>query len=102
MLFYNDLSGLDPQRFPESDDSWAGSYISVKAMPDGRAWCLMSLSLGRLRIVIGEDQFTCGEHWCYEDNVKAVASYVAGPEVTPTGWSRHMLPDYTFEYPEDP
>ena len=51
----------------------------------------------RLRIVIAEDITTAGEHWCYEDNGAALASYLRGPDEEPTGWKRHMLPTGEFE-----
>lgn len=68
-------------------------------MRDGRLWALAPLALGRLRIVIIEDEWTAGEHWCYSDNAAAVVSFFAGPEAEPFGWSRHTLPDYTHVYP---
>lgn len=91
----------DPARFPNGVDAdWCAGYLSVGPMPDGRAWCLMPLTLGRLRIVIAEDVHTAGEHWCYSDSIAAMASYFAGPEQPPVGWSRHMRPDGTMEYPD--
>jgi hypothetical protein len=89
----------DPVRFPHGTTDWADSYVDVQPMPDGRAWCLVPLIGGRLRIMIAEDQFTAGEHWCYDNKFAAVLSYHAGPWVEPTGWSRHMHPDGRLEYP---
>jgi hypothetical protein len=96
----SDVTELDPRRFPPDRDEWQSGYLSVMAMDDGRAWCLMPLTLGRLRIVIAEDCWTAGEHWCYSDPDAAYISYLAGPQTPPTGWTRHMLPDGSFEYPE--
>ena len=93
-----DLDGLDPDKFPPGGDWWTG-YLQVRAMPDGRAWCLLPLTLGRLRIVIAEDQWTAGEHWCYSDTKAALDSYLRGPGHTPRHWSRHMRPDGTMEHP---
>jgi hypothetical protein len=93
------MAELDPVKFPPGRDDWHESYLEVQPMEDGRAWCLVPLIGGRLRIMIAEDQWTAGEHWCFNDAVHAVASYVAGPDVEPTGWSRHMHPDGRLEYP---
>ena len=94
-------TGLDPKRFPKGFDAHENGYLAVEPMPDGRAWCLLALTLGRLRIVIAEDQFTAGEHWCYDNNLAATMSYKAGPDVEPIGWSRHMHPNGDLEYPRD-
>ena len=51
----------DPDRFP--DDSWQEGVLAAQPMADGRAWCLIPLTFGRVRIVIAEDQFSMGEHW---------------------------------------
>ena len=85
------------ERFPEDWSPEAAGYITGVPMEDGRYWCLLELTFGRYRIVIAEDQWSAGEHWCYEDNWAALMSWMAGPEKTPTGWKRHMLPDGTFE-----
>jgi hypothetical protein len=84
-------------RIPDDWDFQANGYLMGQPMPDGRWWCLLELWGQRLRIVIAEDIFTAGEHWCYEDNGAALASYLRGPEFVPTGWKRHMLPDGRFE-----
>jgi hypothetical protein len=55
------LSEFDPVRFPGKD--WLMGVIAARPMADGRAWCLVPLLLGRLRIVIAEDEFSMGEHW---------------------------------------
>ena len=94
------MAELDSERFPDGVDEWADGYLDVQPMPDGRAWCLVPLIGGRLRIMIAEDHFTAGEHWCYSDPVAALISYHAGPEHAPTGWSRHMRLDRTREYPD--
>lgn len=91
---------MERERFPEGWDPVEQGYIDGRLMDDGRYWCLLGLTLGRLRIVIAEDEFTAGEHWCYNNNAQALASFDAGPEVTPVGWSRHMRPDGTFDRPE--
>lgn len=92
---------LTPEyRFPNGFDAEENGYIDTRRMDDGRYWCLMNLTLGRLRIVIAEDQFTAGEHWCFSDTVAAVRSYMLGPGYPPRGWSRHMTPDGRFEYPD--
>ena len=90
------------ERFPEDwDPIEDGGYLAARLMDDGRYWCLMQLTFGRLRIVIAEDWSTAGEHWCYSNNVDAVLSYDRGPDVPPTGWSRHTtFPDYKHEYPD--
>ena len=86
------------ERFPEGwNPKEDGGYIMGEPMEDGRYWCLLLLTFGRLRIVIAEDQFSAGEHWCYENNVDAVLSYFRGLGEPPFGWKRHMLPDGTFE-----
>lgn len=85
------------ERFPEDWDYKADGYIACVDMEDGRKWCLLPLALGRLRIVIAEDRWTAGEHWCYDDNTAAILSYHRGPDVAPTGWTRHMLPNGRFE-----
>jgi len=53
--------GFDSARFP--DDRWLEGVTAALPMADGRAWCLIPLTFGRLRIVIAEDQFSMGEHW---------------------------------------
>jgi len=85
------------ERFPEDWNPVDAGYITGMPMDDGRYWCLLLLTFGRLRIVIAEDQFSAGEHWCYEDNAAAMLSYFAGSDVPPVGWKRHMLPDGMFE-----
>ena len=85
------------ERFPEGWDPLENGYVAAKPMEDGRWWCLMPLYGGRFRIVIAEDQFTAGEHWCYSNPVYAVVSWDDGPEKPPTKWTRHMLPDGSFE-----
>jgi hypothetical protein len=90
------------ERFPEGWDPIAEGYLAGTLMPDGRYWCLMQLTLGRNRIVIVEDQFSPGEHWCYSDPWVGLANWHLGPDHTPEGWSRHMLPDGTFERVEIP
>jgi hypothetical protein len=97
---------LTPEyRFPDGFEAEANGYIDTRVMDDGRYWCLLNLTLGRLRIVIAEDQFTAGEHWCFpegdEGRVAAIRSYMLGPSYPPRGWSRHMHPDGTMEYPND-
>ena len=52
---------FDPIRFP--DDTWQEGFIAVQPMDDGRAWCLMPLTFGRVRLVIAEDWCSMGEHW---------------------------------------
>ena len=89
------------KRFPEGWTYLDGGYMAGKPMRDGRWWCLMPLTLGRLRIVIAEDEWTAGEHWCYDNVAAAWACWEAGPDHTPVGWSRHMLPDGTKEYPRE-
>lgn len=94
---------FDEVRFPHGVDAdWCAGYLTVQPMRDGRAWCLVPLLLGRLRIMIAEDQWTAGEHWCFNDNGAALASYTMGPDVPPKGWSRHMRADGTYERPEYP
>jgi hypothetical protein len=94
---------LTPEyRFPDGFEAEANGYIATKKMDDGRYWCLLRLIGERLRIVIAEDQFTAGEHWCFNSNDSAIRSYMLGPSYTPRGWSRHMHPDGTMEYPNDP
>lgn len=88
---------MERERFPEDWDAKANGYVMGQPMADGRYWCLLLLTFGRLRIVIAEDQFSAGEHWCYEDNSAAMLSYLSGPDVPPVGWKRHMLPDGSFE-----
>jgi hypothetical protein len=82
---------------PDDWDFQANGYLLGIPMEDGRWWCLLPLWGGRLRIVIVEDIFSAGEHWCYGDNAAAMQSYLAGPNVAPTGWTRHMLPGGGFE-----
>lgn len=84
------------ERFPEDWDPKANGYLAGSKMEDGRFWCLLPLTLGRLRIVIAEDYATAGEHWCYDDNYVAMACYLRGPDTPPIGWKRHMLPDGTL------
>ena len=84
-------------RIPADWDYKANGYVMGTPMADGRWWCLLPLTFGRFRIVIAEDIFTAGEHWCYDDNLAAILSYYRGPDVPPTGWKRHMRPDGTFE-----
>jgi hypothetical protein len=86
-----------PRRFPEGWDAKDEGYLGAIPMEDGRMWCLMPLTFGRVRIVIAEDQFTAGEHWCYSDYMVGLLNWNLGPDHTPEGWSRHMLPDGTFE-----
>lgn len=89
----------DPERW--GDMSWAWGYAAIKPTPDGKYVALMELIFG-VRIVVCEDKTTAGEHWCYTEDVMAgVESFLRFPE-PPTGWSRHMLPDGSFEYPEVP
>lgn len=52
---------FDPERFPT--DEWLEGMIAARPMADGRAWCLIPLTFGRLRIVIAPDEFSMGEHW---------------------------------------
>lgn len=96
------------ERFPEGWNPKNEGYIDGRPMADGRWWCLLPLTMGRVRIVIAEDQFTAGEHWCYSDPNKGVQEwskgcfYVGDDSISfsPEGWSRHMFPDGSFEYPE--
>jgi hypothetical protein len=53
--------GYDPQHFP--DDSWQEGILLHRPMADGRAWCMIPLVGGRVRIVIVPDRFSMGEHW---------------------------------------
>lgn len=88
------------ERFPDDWDPKAEGYLGGKLMDDGRWWCLMPLSLGRVRIVIAEDEFTAGEHWCYSDPAVGVIQWAMGcidPDHILDGWTRHMLPDGSFE-----
>ena len=85
------------ERFPADWDPKANGYLAGVPMPDGRYWCLLLLTFGRLRIVIAEDRWTAGEHWCYEDNAAALGCYIRGSQFVPTGWKRHMRPDGTYE-----
>lgn len=84
-------------RFPPDWDPKTEGYLAGEKMEDGRWWCLMPLTMGRLRIVIAEDEFTTGEHWCYSDTKAALVSFGKGPTVPPTGWSRHLRSDGVFE-----
>lgn len=84
-------------RFPDDWDPKAEGYIAGMPMEDGRWWCLAPLSLGRVRIVIAEDEYTAGEHWCYSDPTLGVIQWAKGSEHTPDGWTRHMFPDGKFE-----
>ena len=94
---------LTPEyRFPDGFEAEANGYIATRKMDDGRYWCLLRLIGERLRIVIAEDQYTAGEHWCFNNNDSAIRSYMLGPAYPPRGWSRHMHPDGTMEYPNDP
>ena len=87
-------------RFPENwDPIKDGGYLAGTKMDDGRWWCLLELTMGRNRIVIAEDQFTAGEHWCYSDPYVGLANWHLGPDHTPVGWSRHMRLDGSREYP---
>jgi len=86
-----------PRRFPEGWKPFDHGYLHGVEMEDGRWWCLLELFGGRLRIVIAEDEFTSGEHWCFSDVRAGWMSYFNGPTEAPVGWSRHMLPDGRFE-----
>ena len=57
------MAELDPELFPDGEAEWSDGYFAVQPMADGRAWCLVPLIGGRLRIMIAEDHFTAGEHW---------------------------------------
>jgi hypothetical protein len=83
---------MPDERFPKGWDPRAEGYVAGRRMDDGRWWCLMPLIGNRLRIVIAEDQYTAGEHWCYDNALTALINYDNGPTHSPTGWSRHMLP----------
>ena len=87
------------RRFPDGFDYAGEGYYAAWHMDDGRLWSLMPLIGRRLRIVIVEDWSTAGEHWCYSNRLAAMISYAHGPDGHPFGWSRHMHPDGTFEYP---
>lgn len=87
------------KRFPDGFDYMAEGYYAATHMDDGRLWCLQPLIGDRLRITIVESWSTAGEHWCYNSKLAATVSYIAGPDATPFGWSRHMHANGTFEYP---
>lgn len=87
-------------RFPDGFDYLAEGYYAAMHMDDGRLWCLQPLIGDRLRITIVESWSTAGEHWCYNSKTAAMVSYIAGPGSKPFGWSRHMLANGTFEYPQ--
>lgn len=84
-------------RFPDDWDPTNEGYLAGRPMADGRYWCLMPLTFGRNRIVIAEDQFTVGEHWCFSDPLRGLQQWALGPDHAPEGWTRHMLPDGSFE-----
>ena len=93
----SDIVPTERKRFPDGWDPKDEGYIAGVPMDDGRWWCLMPLWGNRVRIVIAEDQFTAGEHWCYSDAVAGFVNWSFGPEHTPDGWTRHMLPGGGFE-----
>jgi hypothetical protein len=90
----------DRQRFPEGWNPIDDGYIAGRPMDDGRWWCLMPLTFGRNRIVIAEDQFSVGEHWCYSDPTVGLANWALGPDHEPEGWSRHMHANGMLEWPD--
>src|SRR5262245_26947778 len=66
-------------KFPQGWKPEDAGYVLGQEMDDGRWWCVMPLTFGRLRIVIAEDQYTAGEHWCYSNPGLAIANWANGP-----------------------
>jgi len=80
------------------DTNWMDSYDFIRPLGDGKYLVIGDLIFGK-RIAIATPD-SLGEHWCYTDDpARAFLSFLSWPQ-PPIGWSRHMLPDGSFEYPE--
>lgn len=79
---------------------WMESYDMIRPLGEGKYLVIWDLIFGK-RIAVATAE-ALGEHWCYSTPQAidfALLSFIMWP-LPPIGWTRHMLPDGSFEYPE--
>ncbi len=77
---------------------WIDSYEMIRPLGEGKYLVIWDLIFGK-RIAVATREGV-GEHWCFTTRPDAaMLSFLMWP-LPPFGWSRHMLPDGSFEYPE--